>query len=51
MKRFSDIAAQGWLHVAPRFLPFADAASDELVVRLLVEPWVLDAAPCSVRTG
>jgi BCD family chlorophyll transporter-like MFS transporter len=30
MKRLNDIAARGWLQVAPRFLPFADAASAEL---------------------
>ncbi|TDQ82956.1 BCD family chlorophyll transporter-like MFS transporter [Dongia mobilis] len=30
MKRLDHIAARGWLHLAPQFLPFADAASREL---------------------
>lgn len=30
MRRLNDIAARGWLHMAPQFLPFADAASREL---------------------
>lgn len=30
MKRLNDIAARGWLRMAPQFLPFADAASREL---------------------
>lgn len=36
MKRLSDIAARGWLHVTPTFLPFADAASAELPLRRLL---------------
>ena len=30
MKRMNDMFAQGWRLLGPRFLPFADAASEEL---------------------
>ncbi|MGQ0595572.1 MAG: BCD family MFS transporter [Gammaproteobacteria bacterium] len=36
MKRLNDTLAMGWIRIAPRYLPFADAASPELpLARLL----------------